>query len=297
MKKFSLVLFCLLSINLGFTQDDKDWTLDLKTSSLIPKYVGKVKELKGKALVEDKELKTGSKIYPHDIIKTDEKSFVKLELIDESLITIGAKSEFQIEQWIYRTKNDRDALFNLVKGKLRAEIKSKSKDKDQLKFKSSLVALGIRGTKFLLNNTTVGQKEVAQVALMEGKIHLESDSLTEKLNLNPGDYVEVRKDEGQSKAKPKKLSNDEMKNYLAKELPEQVNLLPDPILEEETSTQASLSLPEKETETNPEKITDHSNSDPEKSELVTNEANEPKVETIKEKLKQLNEIHKKNLKK
>jgi len=286
MKKFSLVLFCLLSLNLGFAQDDKDWTLDLKTSSLIPKYVGKVKELKGKALVEDKELKAGSKIYPHDTIKTDEKSFVKLELIDESLITIGAKSEFQIEQWIYRTKNDRDALFNLIKGKLRAEIKSKSKDKDQLKFKSALVALGIRGTKFLLNHTNVGQKEVAQVALMEGKIHLESDSLTEKLNLNPGDYVEVIKDDGQSKSKPKKLSNEEMKYYLAKELPEQVNLLPDPILEEETSTQASLSLPDNETETKPEI-----------SELITPQANESKVETVKEKLKQLNEIHKNNLKK
>jgi hypothetical protein len=291
MNLFSLALLLILPFHLSFAEDDKDWVLDLKTSTLIPKYIGKVKEIKGKAIVEDRELKIGSKIYPQDLIKTEEKSFIKLELIDDSLITIGAQSEFSVEKWAYRTKNDRDALFSLLKGKMRAEIKSKSKEKDQLKFKSPLVALGIRGTKFLLNNSTIGLKEVSQIALMEGKIHLEGNAFTENVSMKPGDYIEVVKDETQhSSAKQKVLSEEELKNYLASEQAQQTNLLPDPVLDLVEEEKTALLIKADPTDVKNELATTSETS----LELVTEKT--PKIESTKEKLKKLNDLYKENQK-
>lgn len=221
------ILFAVTTSSLSFAQTDKDFTLDLKTSTLIPKYVGTVKEIRGEVIVEDRVLQKGSKIYPRDVLKTNEKSFLKLELIDETLITIGPKSEFQVEKWSYRTKNDRDALFTLTQGKMRAEVRAKAKEKDQLKVKSPLVAMGIRGTQFLFNNQIIAEKEVTQVALLEGKIHIEADSLKEKWDLKPGDYVEVVKSETKSKKRKKVLSTEEMNDFKKPEAPEQLNLLPD----------------------------------------------------------------------
>lgn len=294
MMLFMSFLITILSFSPSFAEDEKDWTLDLKTSTLIPKYVGKVKEIKGIAIVEDRELKAGSKIYPQDLIKTEDKSFLKLELIDETLITIGPKSEFAVDRWIYRTKNDREALFTLIKGKIRAEIKSKSREKDQLKFKSPFVSLGIRGTKFLLNNSQIGQKEVSQVALMEGKINLEGSALTEGLSLKPGDYIEIVKDETQqNKVKQKALTKEELQTYLLSELPEQTNLLPDPIIDVD-SEKVSLSNVQQNDQTTIEKTETTTDA----SQLAeTTEAKAPPVETVKEKLKKLNEIRQQNLKK
>ena len=64
-------------------EDKKDWVLDLKTSTLIPNYVGKVKVVRGKVMVGEKELEKGDKIYPKHFVKTEYKSLVIFEIIDE----------------------------------------------------------------------------------------------------------------------------------------------------------------------------------------------------------------------
>jgi hypothetical protein len=71
---------------------DKDWVFDPKTSSLIPKYLGLVKALNGIAVIGERELKKGSKIYNNDLVQTSEKSFLVIEMIDLTTITLGPKS-------------------------------------------------------------------------------------------------------------------------------------------------------------------------------------------------------------
>lgn len=281
------ILFSFATSQTCFAQTDKDFTLDLKTSTLIPKYVGTVKEIRGEVIVEDRILQKGSKIYPRDVLKTNEKSFLKLELIDETQITIGPKSEFQVEKWNYRTKNDRDALFSLTQGKMRAEIRAKAKEKDQLKVKSPLVAMGIRGTQFLFNNQKIAEKEVTQVALLEGKIHLEADSLKEKWDLKPGDYIEIVKSETKSKKRKKILSNEEMTDFKKPEAPEQLNLLPDIISQLEEGPEVSeehLSANSIEQENESSK------------EVLAPSTKNENGQSLKEKIRELNETREQNLK-
>lgn len=279
------ILFFLISGQV-FAKDDKDWTLDLKTSTLIPKYSGIIKEVKGIAMIEDSELKNGSKVYPQDIIKTKEKSFVKLELVDDSMVTIGPLSEFQIERWAYRTKNDRDALYSLIKGRMRMEIKSKAKDRDQLKVKSSLVAMGIRGTSFALNNSLQGNKEVAQISLMEGAIRLTSSEFKETINMKPGDYVEIVKGLKKSRHALKPLPTADFERLKRPQQPDEIQLLDELVLND-----ADNFLDRDE---------EHSTNDQsehEENAISLTQRNEPAPDSVKNKLKLLNSLREENRKK
>ncbi len=287
-----MLALCSLSLSLdlfGQGRDDKDWTLDLKTSTLIPKYVGSVKEIKGDVLVEDRVLQKGSKIYPRDTLRTQDKSYIKLELIDDTIITLGPKSEFAVENWSYRTKNDREAVFALIKGKLRAEIKSKSKEKDQLKVRSPLVAMGIRGTELTMNNQFIGNKEITQVALIEGKIQVLIGELKEKLDMKPGDYIEIVKGISRTKHKARALASDEFAELKVTQLPDQYNLMKDAVLDSDSDSDTEASG----------EISEDNNSAALSEESTSSSAmNRTRIKpaSLKEKIKLLNEVREKNLK-
>ena len=156
MRLKTIFIFIILIFELVFSisfasEQDKDWVFDPKTSTLVPKYIGKIIAITGKISVEDQELKKGSKIYKNDIVKTFDKSYVVIELIDLSKMTLGPNSEFKVENWSYRTKEDREADFVIMKGQLRALVISKSKKDDQLKVKTTNASLGIRGTELMVN--------------------------------------------------------------------------------------------------------------------------------------------------
>lgn len=277
-----MTFLLLLALSPLKAAEEKDWTLDLKTSTLVPKYVGTVKELRGEVKVEDRLLQKGAKVYPRDVIKTDDKSFLKLELIDETQITLGPKSEFQVEKWAFRTKNDRDAVFFLMRGKMRAEIKSKARKRDQLQIKSPLVAMGIRGTELMVNNNFQQSKEITQVALLKGSLHLTLQELKEKLDLRPGDYIEVIKGLAQTIKKVKTLSDQELKELLRPQLPDQYNLLAEAILVDGDEPQTRA------TEDNA------ATSDDEDEKDKTEKAAFPG--TLKEKIKVLNQVREENRK-
>lgn len=204
---------------------DKDWVLDPKTSTLIPRYMAQVKVVKGKVVVEDRELTKGSKIYANDIIQTPDNGFVVLDLIDLTTITLGPNSEFKAEKWSYRTKNDRDAVFSVLKGQWRGLIRSKSKTEDQLKIKTPTVSMGIRGTELLVNVHNHGEKEITQVALLEGAIHLEGETSEKAKDLKPKDHIIWAKGSKGIEQKDTVLNQDEIKSLNGFTAPEVPRLL------------------------------------------------------------------------
>lgn len=218
MKNLILSAFLLLTINSVFAQmkpepgEEKDWVLDPKTSTLIPKYLGKIKVLRGKAIIGDRDLKQGSKVYNNDLLQTLENSFVVMEMIDLTTITLGPQSDFKVSGWNYRTKNDREAEYNVMKGQWRALVREKSKDMDQLKIKTPAVSMGIRGTELMVNVLKNKESDVTQVALLEGSIHMETAD-GKKQELIPGDHaILVKSAQGINHA-DKKLNVEELKNY------------------------------------------------------------------------------------
>jgi hypothetical protein len=228
MKKIFLIAALLINTSTAlFAQekDDKDWTLDPKTSTLIPNYLGKIKVLNGKAIIGDRELKKGSKVYNNDLIQTSESSFVVMEMIDLTTVTIGPNSDFKVANWAYKTKNDRNAEFTVLKGQWRALVRSKSKEVDQLKIRTPVVSMGIRGTELMVNVIKDNTKEITQVALLEGSVHMETTD-GKKQDLVPGDHAIVVNDGKEFQHNDKKMNAEEMKKFQEFTSPGVLRLLP-----------------------------------------------------------------------
>lgn len=101
------------------------------------------------------------------VVKTAEKSFVKLVFIDKSQMNIGPSSEMKIEKF-----DDKDSgVIDLVKGKIRSQVTKdylqiQDKDKSKLFIKTKTAVLGVRGTDFMVSTNG----ENTATVLFEGEV-------------------------------------------------------------------------------------------------------------------------------
>lgn len=196
----TLLLSLLLPLSLfaqNATNKDEsnpEFQYDQKSKSVIPRYLGKVTLIKGKVTNQKNEiLKKNSKVYPQDKLTTDKKGFVKLEMVDTTSLTLAPNSTLSFQKWKYRTKSDREAIFDLEIGRMRAHFKVKAENEDDLKVKVGHVSMGIRGTEISVNHlTTYDQKgeeiKVAHLATLSGKTLLYDEVKEEEIVQNEGEY-------------------------------------------------------------------------------------------------------------
>ncbi|MBY0516613.1 MAG: FecR family protein [Bacteriovoracaceae bacterium] len=133
--------------------------------------VAVVKMLRGDASVVENgktgKLATEQWVPAGAVVKTGDKSFVRLVFIDKSQMNIGPNSEMKIEQF-----GGGDAgVIDLVKGKIRSQVskdylQQKDKDKSKMFIKTPNAVMGIRGTDFLISTNGVNSSAV----LFEGEV-------------------------------------------------------------------------------------------------------------------------------
>lgn len=188
-------LFSLLIIAVPSTwAQESDFSFDPKTKAVIPKFLGKVLLLKGQASAtsakgEQRPLKIGEKLYLNDNVQTELSSFLKIEMVDSSLITLGPESTLKFEEFKYRTKEDRDSVYNLIKGQLRTQFRVKAPKEDAIKVKTGQVSMGVRGTEFVVNSKMNSRNErVSEVVLLSGKIHLFDRAHKKEYTMKPRDH-------------------------------------------------------------------------------------------------------------
>jgi len=221
---FPLLALCLLACPSSWAQKDKgDFTYDPKTKSVKPKYLGKVFLIKGK--VEsisstgiESSLRDQSKIFPGDKIITQAKSLIKIEMVDTTVVTVAAESTFEFSKWDYETKDEREALFNVIKGRIRSNIKVKNKKTSSLKYQVGSVSMGIRGTRILASAYTRPDKvSVSHVVVLEGKTEIYDSAADKKLSLEAGSqYISFLKPDGTIlKTEGPNLSREEVKRLKA----------------------------------------------------------------------------------
>lgn len=131
--------------------------------SLAQTKVAVVKLLRGEVDVltigKTTKLKVNDWVTEGSIIRTAEKSFVKLIFIDKSQMNVGPGSEMKIE-----TFSGKDSgVIDLVKGKIRSQVTKdylqiKDRAKSKMFIKTQNAVMGVRGTDFLIatngNNTS-----------------------------------------------------------------------------------------------------------------------------------------------
>jgi len=148
----SLVLFiigqCWASPVMGTVEKVRGTVTKLRPGSHMASEV-----LDGDKLVEDTSLVSG------------ENSFVRIKLIDQSIINLGPKSMLVLKEM---PKSKAPGLVGLLKGKLRAQVQPEQNQGTKLLVKTRTAAMGVRGTDF----QTIYNPENANTALVtfEGKV-------------------------------------------------------------------------------------------------------------------------------
>ncbi len=115
--------------------------------------IGFVKELSGKAFAklpaEDRrQLSVGDKIYQSDMITTETKSSIKLQLKDDSQFELGPDAKLLASKFIYKQNIEEDSVtVKILKGTFRFVTGIIAKKKPEaMSVDTAVATIGIRGT-------------------------------------------------------------------------------------------------------------------------------------------------------
>ena len=187
MKTIILVLFFMMSTSVIAAPNVAVVTLIRGQVQLLT--LGKTEALK-----KDSWVKQG------DVVKTGQKSFVKLVFIDKSQMNIGPNAEMKIEKFSGKDSG----VIDLVKGQIRSQVSKdymqmKEKDKSKIFIKTSNAVLGIRGTDFLVGTngrntfTVLFEGEVKFSKIERGDTRREGleDIVNRGVTMRPGEFSVV----------------------------------------------------------------------------------------------------------
>lgn len=146
-------------------------SLVFTTTIFAQSKVAVVKLLRGEVdvltLGKTTKLKTNDWVTAGAVVKTAEKSFVKLVFIDKSQMNVGPNSEMKIESFSGKDSG----VIDLVKGKIRSQVTKdylqiKDRDQSKLFIKTKNAVMGVRGTDFMISTNGTNTSTV----LFEGEI-------------------------------------------------------------------------------------------------------------------------------
>lgn len=118
--------------------------------------VGKITGLKGTAQIRAKNnipygiLKKGDAVSEGNWIKTGADGWVELTLNDKSTFTLANTTEFEVTRFLYNGKKQREGIFTMTQGKLRASVVKLGGKQSGMTVKSGTAVAGIKGTEFLM---------------------------------------------------------------------------------------------------------------------------------------------------
>ena len=125
-------------------------------SSVFGNEAALVKKIKGSAYIirDGKEivLDIGTKVFEKDVIFTKKQSNLSLIFKDNTRISIGARSEFKIEEYLFVPSEKKESfIINLVQGSIECITGLISKiNPEAFKIKAKTASIGIRGTHFII---------------------------------------------------------------------------------------------------------------------------------------------------
>ncbi len=194
-----------------------DFQLNKETGKVIPSYAGEVKISKGEVLVKNQAglnpIEQGARLKVNDVVVTQEKSFAKILMVDDSVFTIGPNSEVKIEKFDYSDKTDRKMLISFIKGQMRGLIKNKAKEGD-LNLKTNLAVMGIRGTEFLMNHQKKEKLEISEFAVTEGNVEIIDDKKVPTPLVPPQKAIFIKDlSSGEAAREDKKLTLEEISAF------------------------------------------------------------------------------------
>lgn len=96
-------------------------------------------------------LSTGSGVHANEIIKTGDASSAQLLFVDQTSLTVGAKSEVKLDRFVYDPKGNGKVVMNAGRGVFR--FVSGTQNKKSYRINTPVATIGVRGTVFTFMNT------------------------------------------------------------------------------------------------------------------------------------------------
>lgn len=192
-------------------------SVDPKTSKIRYDVLGEVITLQGDVFKQSKGEESSKRIglkfgiKKGDVITTGQKSYVKIRLIDNTSISIGPESHFSFRNYKFESITDRNAAFDLLKGKMRIKVNNKI-ERGSLEFNTQSLAMGVRGTEFLATqDISKDGKSTEQIALLSGALTINGKHTTIDQSIKPNQIV-------RAKMIDKKKINIKVENLTEKEI-------------------------------------------------------------------------------
>lgn len=138
MKKFTILLILFLSMGTLMAADKEP--------------IGKVVAVEGKAEANKRNLSRGSGIFVSDLIKVAAKGKIQIRFTDGGILNLIELTEYKIDSYQFNKTGTDTYTANLIKGGFR-ELTGDigKKNPDQVKVKTPVATIGIRGTTFAAN--------------------------------------------------------------------------------------------------------------------------------------------------
>ncbi len=134
---------------------------------------------------ERSPLSKGDHLAVGDKIISEKASVIKFMMKDDTIFQMGPHSEFVLKKFDFKTKSERTAIYNLVRGKLRSLFTVKSKTRS-LKIITPTASMAIRGTEILSDVFKHQGIVTTNIALLSGKLEIQSRGSKKRIMINPG---------------------------------------------------------------------------------------------------------------
>jgi hypothetical protein len=166
MKKINYIMCAIISLMFIFS-----------LSAYAQQRVGTITNLKGTAQVFREEVPSpitvsiGIPVYLHDRVKTGDDSYLRIELIDGSILSMGKEADLSLDKFEFIPKQKkRSAFFRMTLGKLRffARKMMRFKERD-FKVGTPTAVVGVRGSMALVY---VQSKTITKVVCLQDVIEV-----------------------------------------------------------------------------------------------------------------------------
>ncbi len=137
--------------------------------------VSKVIAVRGKAVIErgnkERDARVNDGLLIVDTVSTREKSRAKLLFMDDSVLTLGEKSQVIIQEYVSRKDEKGRSVFNLVDGVMRTVV-----GKANFEVHTSTAVAAARGTVINFRAGEQNGKRFTQIQCVEGDVDVKSAS-------------------------------------------------------------------------------------------------------------------------
>lgn len=138
------------------------------------------------------KMRTGEAVHEKDRMWADRGGLAQVEFLDGNAVHVLHASEIKVEEYkpAQNPNDQKKALIELIRGRVRAQVKQKYDGTPQSSFsvRTRAAVAGVRGTDFVVS-LSEGEKIETRIDTLEGKVVLSGHGETEKIEISAGEHA------------------------------------------------------------------------------------------------------------